>query len=602
MLFKLGLNGIKRRLGDYLILFSGLIISSAIFFLFTSFATDQKFLKQNISMASVGVVFYFGLVLLTLITIVYVWYAQSFWLGMRTQDYGMLMTFGAKRATIDRLILIETLMIQMGASIIGVVIGFFVTKWASNALMSRLDVHLKGLSFSSPKPVIVTLIIFFCLAIFCSLVAIVKLRRLPLNEVIHANQQVESGAVKSSSLLIAAGSGIILLIIGFYSMVNINDIKIKAIPIALVTITLGSYLVINSLLTTVVSFIRHSAFARHHLRVFTLGQLEFRIGNYTKMLTMVTILFSLSLGAITVGTGYYRQIPIMSSRASAYTMNFTNPNRKAVKLINQLDLTRDVTYHQITQGKYVYYDQAELKKQPFQMVKAMSNQNKIRTPKYRNVDTMSLIQSGSEQMAFKDMQSDTVQNKEIIILTNQKFNQQAGKHSDLRLIRVKSFRQSLPILKKLARYESVDQRNGTKTSNTYDTYLASNALFGGLEFMGVFLGIAFLTMLASCLMFKVLSGAQADLHRYQILHKIGANRRQMSVALLSEIGVLFLVPAILGVTYVSIGLQMFTEIMFSPYDGFIPITIIFLVCYALYYLITIVIYRQLIFSDPKRGD
>lgn len=49
MLLKLGLTGIRRRLADYLILFSGLIISSAIFYLFMSIATNEHFLKQNIS-------------------------------------------------------------------------------------------------------------------------------------------------------------------------------------------------------------------------------------------------------------------------------------------------------------------------------------------------------------------------------------------------------------------------------------------------------------------------------------------------------------------------------------------------------------------------
>jgi hypothetical protein len=46
MLLKLGLTGIRRRLADYLILFSGLIISSAIFYLFMSIATNEHFLKQ----------------------------------------------------------------------------------------------------------------------------------------------------------------------------------------------------------------------------------------------------------------------------------------------------------------------------------------------------------------------------------------------------------------------------------------------------------------------------------------------------------------------------------------------------------------------------
>lgn len=56
-------------------------------------------------------------------------------------------------------------------------------------------------------------------------------------------------------------------------------------------------------------------------------------------------------------------------------------------------------------------------------------------------------------------------------------------------------------------------------ADAYDTF---NGIFSGFEFMGFFLGIAFLTMLASCLMFKILSGANSDIMRYTMLRKIGA--------------------------------------------------------------------------------
>lgn len=43
--------------------------------------------------------------------------------------------------------------------------------------------------------------------------------------------------------------------------------------------------------------------------------------------------------------------------------------------------------------------------------------------------------------------------------------------------------------------------------------------------MGFFLGIAFLAMMASCLMFKILSGASKDITRYQMLKKIGVRTK-----------------------------------------------------------------------------
>lgn len=601
MLFKLSLTGIRRRFADYLVLFSGLIISSAIFYLFVSIATNKHFLEQNISISAVTQVFYFGIVLLALIAIVYVWYAQSFLMQMRLPEYGMLMTFGARRGKIDQLIMIETFVIQIGSTIVGMVVGAGLTQVASQILAHMIDFKLKGLNVGSPTAIIVTLLIFIGIALVCGIASIISIHRRPLTQIIHANQQAHQRVVRQSRLWIGVVAGLVLLAVGFTAMIKINVLQQSAVPIALVTICAGSYLVIGSLFTLIIRALRPTKLVAKNLRQFTLGQLEFRIGSYTRILTMVTILFALALGAITVGTGYYKQIPVLSSHSSAYTMNLTNPNQRAQRLMNQLKTEKKVTYHQISQGKYVYYDQAELAAHPIQRVKPVSGIEKVGTPQYRNVATTALIQSGVDQQVFKELQAPNVRQKEIIVLNHQKFQQQAGQHSTLWLVRVKDFHQSLPTLKKLARYQTAAQRSGMEITNSYNTYVLSNTMFGGLEFMGLFLGIAFLTMLASCLMFKVLSGTRADRRRYQVLNNIGASHGQQYHALVAEIGTLFAIPAIFGIAYVALGLQMFKQIMVAPYQTFALSTIMILGCYALYFVATTVIYRQLVLNNGKRG-
>ncbi|MCG0732925.1 ABC transporter, permease protein [Lactiplantibacillus plantarum] len=104
MLTKLAMTGFKHRWRDYLVLFSGLIMSSAIFYMFEALATNQDFLKQNTSISMVGLIFQFGSVLLTIITLVYIGYANSFLLSMRKRDYGLFMLVGARKSKIGQLI------------------------------------------------------------------------------------------------------------------------------------------------------------------------------------------------------------------------------------------------------------------------------------------------------------------------------------------------------------------------------------------------------------------------------------------------------------------------------------------------------------------
>ena len=64
-----------------------------------------------------------------------------------------------------------------------------------------------------------------------------------------------------------------------------------------------------------------------------------------------------------------------------------------------------------------------------------------------------------------------------------------------------------------------------------------------------------------------------------------------------EIGILFLIPGIMGVIDVLFGLQMFKPLMaapMSPYLGIGSTFLIFIGLYAIYYLITLALYWRIV--------
>ena len=137
------------------------------------------------------------------------------------------------------------------------------------------------------------------------------------------------------------------------------------------------------------------------------------------------------------------------------------------------------------------------------------------------------------------------------------------------------------------------------TVGGFQTYKMFNALFSGLEFMGFFLGFAFLAMLASCLMFKILSGANKDVVRYNMLNRIGTRRALMKQAVRGEILTLFALPGVLGIVDVLFGLQMFKPLMYHPYAMTGWSILIFCVLYGVYYGITTLIYERLVIPKEQ---
>lgn len=95
-------------------------------------------------------------------------------------------------------------------------------------------------------------------------------------------------------------------------------------------------------------------------------------------------------------------------------------------------------------------------------------------------------------------------------------------------------------------------------------------------------------------MFKILSGAKSDIQRYNMLEKIGTRHSLLKQSIRKEIGILFLVPGLLGVIHVLFGLQMFKTLLSEPYSNLWLPFLIFFVLYVTYYLLTVWIYTGIV--------
>ena len=599
MLGKLALAGIKNRRRDYLVLLVGLTMSAAIFYMFANLATNQAFIKANAVVSQAAIIFGFGAVLLILITIVYIMYANSFLLSMRQHDYGLFMMLGATRKRVGELVFLETLILGTLATAVGIVLGLLMSQFLVGLLLDMLGLHLAHLSAFYLPAVIATAVLYVGLFILASLFNLVRLTRTTVLKLLHTDEQANQPKIHPFRQMVSAVLGVLFLAIGYWALAAIKTLQVSAIPVALVTITIGTYLLFRATILVIIQGLRRTKWAKKHLNGFLLGQLNFRVYNYTRMLTIVSLLFAMALGAITVGSGYHRQLPMMANSLGTYTVAIHDKNAQEQKLIDQLNVKHQATYTQKRQGKVVYYNTAELKRQPFELNRG-TTEAKYRThPAYYSESLAKFKKSGSQSLDFLSLAIRSEQGFYAPQFLNAKqFAKQRGKTVTVTTVRVKSMNQDKAVLKRLNKLELQRfAQPSAMTVGNYQSFELMSAFFGGLEFMGYFLGIAFLAMLASCLMFKILSGAPGDKQRYQMLYKIGVRQNLMRHGIAKEIGILFLIPGIMGVIDVLFGLQMFKPLMqspMSPYLGIGSIFAIFIGLYAIYYVITLLLYWRIV--------
>ena len=600
MIWKLSVTGIRNRLKDYLVLFSGLIVASMIFYMFLSIATNPVFISKDVygRTAYLTYIFTFGIILLVIITSVYLVYANSFLLSMRKHDYGMYMMLGAKSTRIGLLIFCETLLTGFLAVLLGITLGLGLTTIVTKVLVGKLGLEITHYKAILPSAIIGTLLFFVIIFLLGALGNMRKLTHTPVIDLLHEDQTPINLNHHPVLRGIEAICGVLLLAVGYYVMTLSTRYIYFLIPTALVTIIAGSFFVFNSVFTAIINYLLNKkSFSYRGINEFTLGQLKFRLQSYTKILTMISILFALALGAITVGLNF-GSMKDETQKSIYYDATIVSQTPAVKKAEAKLTITNKQTYHYKEKGMHLYFNRAEFEKQPLKEMAVYFHDNQDNSPTYK-VKTLATAKLDKPQTTENSIFSQMVPNglpKKIHLVSPKRWLSIDGQKKFVSYINVKDFVHDFPVINQIQKQQLRENRDYKDTYLNSKPYYYSNVLgfTSAFEFMGFFLGIAFLTMLASTLMFKVLSGAASDKVRYQMLHEIGARPRLLRSSIRKEIGTLFTMPGILGIIDVLCGLQLFKTLLKAPYHNiWIPFTI-FIVLYLGYYLLTVTLYEKIV--------
>ncbi|MGE6964334.1 FtsX-like permease family protein [Bacillus thuringiensis] len=614
MLLKLSMSGLKSKLKDYIVLLVGLVMSISIFYMFQTLGFNKAFLNSNSTIRHMVFVFHAGAILLAIITFFYVLYANSFLLSLRQKEFGMYMMLGAKKYKITLLMFMETIIIGVASLVIGITVGVCLAQGVGQLLMKQLEFTGGGYQAFYVPSMTVTCIFFFALFVLSAIMNSIKLSRVTVLQLVHANSNADCVPVKSAKTVIFAVLGILLLSIGYASMIYMNKLKFNGIKIALITVTSGTYLLFGTFLPLIINKLKsNKKRSEKRLNAFTFAQLNFRINSLTKVLGTATMLIALGAGSISGGMAFKNDVMKNVDRWMIYDVTIHNPTAEEKKILDGIRFKEKNEYRYKTGNQYIYYVKEDLeknrpfvqdkkniksgKKDPAKLKKRASKELPVGAISGFSQEKSDNVISVEWQDAFRTMEPAYVHSDRTIKIVNQKmYNSLKGTEGTVFIGKTDNF------LTYKKEWEKIDELQLAKYINVKDDMLDSKyayysrgyAYASGTIFMGFFLGIAFLAMMASCLMFKILSGAEKDITRYQILRKIGVHRKLLTKSIYKELFLVFLFPAIVGIVHVLIGMNIFEGFVINPYFRiWLPI-VIFIVIYAIYYFITVQLYKGIV--------
>ncbi|MGN8648023.1 FtsX-like permease family protein [Gracilibacillus sp. HCP3S3_G5_1] len=614
MLVKLLSGSMKKMWKDYLVLLFGLTISIAIFYMFETLAQNRAFLEANALISSIVFVFHVGTFILGMVTIFYIFYATSFILSLRQKELGMYMTLGAKKGKVTQMMFLETLVIGITSLVIGLVFGVGLSEGIGRLLMARLDFSGEGFHSFYPSSLLTTIIFYLILFLLTAIVNAIRVARKSVLELLHADQKAETKIIKGWKTFIGTIFAIILITIGYFAMINMDKLAMFGVIIAAATITPGTYFFFMALLPFLIKRIKAiRAINEKGLNAFTYGQLDFRVSQLSKVLGTVAMLIALGLGAMTAGLSFYHNIEIQSSMMHAYDVKVLEPTEDELAEMRNWEFEEKQLYSYRVTDDGVYFSKHDLQANPPIIKEFTGNLDEL-SREVRVADDLTAPIYSTEETDEAERMSEHWQtalrtelmanyymfgDRSLYILDQDKFEEINAATQTILIGKVEDFTDYSDTLATIdeRHYQLAVDYTGeepTMTGSKYENYIALKSLANGTIFMGLFLGVAFLMMMASVLMFKLLSSATVDIERYQMLRKIGVRQEKLKRSIYKELFLVFLFPGIIGLVHVLIGMEMFAFILIEPYTKiWIPITL-FLVIYGLYYVLTVKMYQRIV--------
>lgn len=606
----------RKMFKDYLVLLFGLTVSIAIFYMFQTLAQNKVFLESNAMIGSIVFIFHVGTFILAAITIFYIFYATSFMLSMRQREMGMYMTLGAKKHKVTQLMFFETFVIGIISLIAGITIGIGLAKGIATLFMWQLDFSGGGFEALYLSSIITTVIFYVILFFLTSIVNAVKIARKSVLDLLHADRKQDEIKTKGSWTILGVLFAIVLIGIGYYAMINVAKFMQFGVIIAAITITIGTYFIFMSFLPYFIKKLKGiRALNEKGINAFTLAQLRFRMMNLTKVLGTVAMLIALGLGAMTAGLSFYHNMEKQASMFHANDVSIHQPTSEDQQLMAELNVKEQNEYHYKIDQDGVYFLKEDLLENP-PLVKDF-NPESLEMPDAERVatslpDAKYMYGDNGNMEPIPDAWFTAVSNelnagyymfgdRDIYIFDEANYQEVDGDEQQVLVASLEDFTESLPQLEQIENgqrqlAETLTGDVPETTGSKYSDYIVFKSLASGTIFMGFFLGVAFLMMMASVLMFKLLSSANADAQRYAMLRKIGVRKSLLVKSIYRELFLVFLFPALVGLAHVLIGMQMFSFILIEPYTKvWIPIGI-FLLIYGIYYILTVQMYKRIVLA------
>ncbi|MFD1223071.1 ABC transporter permease [Paenibacillus vulneris] len=307
-LYELVIRSMRKNIKHYYLYFFALIFSTSLYFVFATLQYDSSIIRLASTDVNFSASFQAAGILLLVIVAVFIIYANSIFLNRRSKEIGLYQLIGLTKRGVARILIIENIVLGVGALLIGLGAGALVTRLFLLILMKLLGIEeVISVNFSG-QALVQTAIVYGALIVLTSIQMLRIVYRSTLLQLFHAEKQGEHPhKPKTVTAAILAILGIALIAFGYYlSGHMLNDMLFLNMLGVLFSTIMGTYLLFRVTISWLFYQFRRSANGHLGLKnSLSLAPLMHRMKANANSLTLITVLSAMTLTMVAMAYSLY---------------------------------------------------------------------------------------------------------------------------------------------------------------------------------------------------------------------------------------------------------------------------------------------------------
>lgn len=602
-------QNIRKNAGTYIPYICTCVLTIMMFYVIKSLSVNPG-LRGAFGGAFLGWLLSLGVYIIGLFSLIFLFYTNSFLMKRRKKEFGLFNILGLEKKHLIRLLFLETLYVGLFSVILGILLGIVLDKAMFLLITKLLGVPVTLGFFVSGKVIGITAGVFCGIFVLIFLKSVPMLQfSNPIELLRGGNMGEREPKVKWFLALLGAG----LLAAGYYMSLTVEN-PVAAVPIifvAVVLVIIATYLLFTAGSIALLKLLKKNRKfyykARHFISIsgmiYRMKQNAVGLANICILSTMVLVMIS-TTGSMMAGIedtirgryprdfGIYlygadreqleslqREVSLLAEEEqlavkndlSSYYLCVSTLQRGNVYLSDKTVLKEAGTIQTLNGMTQVYivalsdYNRQTGKAEALQADEVLVYYNRqeidnktlvLMDTEYKIIQVLQEFPENGESMANMVSSHNIVVADEVFETLRRQMEADADNLYSSRLCYYgfdtaadeevqKTFRNKLA--GRIAGEQGLDYTIEIRSENRTGIM----ELYGGLFFLGAFLGTLFVMAMVLIIYYKQISEGHEDRERFAIMQNVGMSRGEVKAAIHSQVLTVFFLPLIAAGIHVA---------------------------------------------------